>query len=144
MRKAAAERKASLGLRRLAWALCLGAAFCGLWYGLLRSVKPTGPAAAGATPGSAAAEARLARLTECLTDEELGDRPCVAPDIQFKLPWNVYLAPQDNPGKGWRFFHLVSQGLDAHPCVDAPAPLNFLTSSIAEPAPPCSFLSGRP
>jgi|AntAceMinimDraft_5_1070358.scaffolds.fasta_scaffold96610_1 hypothetical protein len=120
MRKAAAERKAGLGKRRPAWTLCLGAGFFGLWYGLLHNVKPTGPVVAGSMPGSAAAEARLAALTECVYDEDLGDSPCVAPDVQFKLPWNVYLAPQDNPGKGWRFFHLVSQGLDMHPCVDTP------------------------
>jgi len=115
MRKALADRKASIGQRRMAWTLAITAIFAGLWYSLLNhfAFKPT--VAANLSSGDTAAETRLSDLVECLFDEELNERVCVTPDVQFKLSWNVYLAPQDNPGKGWRFFHLISQGLDMHP-----------------------------
>jgi hypothetical protein len=56
-------------------------------------------------------------LQTCLVDGETGERECVSPDIQFRLPWKVFLAPQDSPGSGWRFFHLVSQGFEKHPFI---------------------------
>lgn len=115
MRKALADRKASIGQRRMVWSLTLAAVFGMLWFSLLRhfAIKPT--IAASTTRSNAGTEPRLAALIECMYDEEQRERVYITPDVQFNVPWNVYLAPQDNPGKGWRFFHLISQGLDMHP-----------------------------
>jgi len=115
MRKALADRKASIGQRRMVWSLALTAVFSMLWFSLLRQFALKSSIAASTTRYDAGTEPRLAALIECMYDEEQGERVCIAPDVQLKVPWNIYLAPQDNPGKGWRFFHLISQGLDMHP-----------------------------
>lgn len=77
-----------------------------------------------------------------MVDEELHKTTCVSPDIQFRTQWNVYMVPQDNPGKGWRFHHLVTQGLEKHPYANwtkdlasADAVLWLPTSTTQPPAP---------
>ena len=62
--------------------------------------------------------AKFPELEACLKNEETGQTTCVSPDIQFRTGWMVHLVPQDNPGKGWRFHHLIAQGLAKHPYVN--------------------------
>ena len=69
--------------------------------------------------------AEFPELKACLKNEETGLSVCVSPDIQFRTRWIVHLVPQDNPGKGWRFHHLIAQGLAKHPYVN-------LTSDMGE------------
>lgn len=80
-------------------------------------------------------------ITSCFIDQEASKEFCVPPNIQFRLPWRVYLAPQDNPGKGWRFFHIISQGVNKHPFIrlaksqkDADATLWLPTSTDKPPS----------
>ena len=61
--------------------------------------------------------ASIRALSACLLDRQVNETVCVEPDIQFRRKWRIHLMPQDNPGKGWRFFHLINQGFSKHPYV---------------------------
>lgn len=44
----------------------------------------------------------------------MGISHCVAASTQLQGLWKVYLVPQDAPSKGFRFHHLIDQGLNLH------------------------------
>ena len=73
---------------------------------------------------------KFPELESCLLDEETGKSTCVSPDIQFRTSWMVHLVPQDNPGKGWRFHHLIAQGLAKHPYVNLTSDMNVADAII--------------
>lgn len=55
-------------------------------------------------------------LEVCVIDDADGKKICVAPDIQFRSGWMVHMHPQEGT-KGWRFHHLIEQGISQHPFI---------------------------
>lgn len=53
----------------------------------------------------------------CTTIGGIGLVHCVTPEIQVEGKWKIFLIKQDQPKKGFRFHHLVHQGLELHPAV---------------------------
>lgn len=53
----------------------------------------------------------------CIYDNSSRLSYCVSAEVQLKGMWNVHILPPDGPLKGFRFYHLIDQGLRLHPAV---------------------------